>query len=312
MAASFLIMLREGFEASLIVAIVFAYLRKLERLELALPVWLGVAAAGGIAIGTGAVVHLTVGELTGVARLVTFAVISAIAVVVLTWMVFWMRRASQGIKTELHGRVDRALQADRVAIGVALVAFFAVLREGIEASMFLIAAGTTTGGWQVLVGGLAGVALASGLGVAIYLGGRRLPMKALFNITGVIVILFAAGLAAKTVQFLQAAQVMGTMADNIYDLRRFSWLTLETDVGRFLAALFGWDPRPSIEQVLAWALYLVPVLALFLRPVRPRAREVGAPGPDTAATPSAGTPAPGPAATDGPAPSSFAPTPAGN
>lgn len=268
MAAAFLIMLREGFEASLIVAIVFAYLRKLERLDLALPVWLGVGAATVIAIATGAVVHLTVGDLRGTARLVTFAVISAIAVAVLTWMVFWMRKASMGIKSELHGRVDRALQADRVAIGVALVAFFAVLREGIEAAMFLIAAGTSTGGWEVLVGGLAGIALASGIGVAVYVGGRRLPMRTLFNVTGVIVILFAAGLAAKTVQFLQAAHIMGTMADNVYDVTRYPWLTIRTDVGRFLAALFGWDPRPSIEQVLAWALYVVPVLVLFLRPQR--------------------------------------------
>lgn len=290
MAAAFIIMVREGFEASLIVAIVFAYLRKLERLDLALPVWLGVAAAGGIAIGTGAVIHVTVGDLRGTARLVTFAVISAIAVVVLTWMVFWMRKASLGIKSELHGRVDRALGTERVAVGVAVVAFFAVLREGIEASMFLIAAGTTAGGWDVLVGGLAGIALASGLGVAIYLGGRRLPMKALFNVTGVIVILFAAGLAAKTVQFLQAANVMGTMADNVYDLRRYGWLTLQTDVGRFLAALFGWDPRPSIEQVLAWALYVVPVLALFLRPQRRRAPEAVELGsPQTTTAPAAGT-----------------------
>lgn len=303
MAAAFLIMLREGFEASLIVAIVFAYLRKLERLDLALPVWLGVAAATAIAIGTGAVVHLTVGELRGATRLVIFAVISAIAVVVLTWMVFWMRKAAMGIKSELHGRVDRALQADRVAVGVALVAFFAVLREGIEAAMFLIAAGTTTGGWQVLVGGIAGIALASGLGVAIYLGGRRLPMKALFNITGVIVILFAAGLAAKTVQFLQAANVMGTMADNIYDLRRYSWLTNQTDFGRFLAALFGWDPRPSIEQVLAWVLYTVPVLALFLRPQRRAAGAAVDSGGVPAVTPSDDT-------TDDRATGSFAPTPA--
>ncbi|MBX7160135.1 MAG: FTR1 family protein [Acidimicrobiia bacterium] len=293
MAAAFLIMLREGFEASLIVAIVFAYLRKLGRLDLAVPVWLGVAAASGIAIATGIVVHLTVGDLRGSARLVTFAVISIVAVVVLTWMVFWMRKASAGIKSELHHRVDRALSTDRVAIGVAMVAFLAVLREGIEAAIFLIAASTSTGGWDVLVGGLAGIALASGLGVAVYFGGKRLPMKTLFNVTGVIVILFAAGLAAKSVQFLQAAHVLGIMRDNVYDLTRYGWLTNKTEVGRFLAALFGWDPRPSIEQVLAWVLYVVPVTVLFLRPQR---------HPDAKATPETASPADQPAAQDTAAP----------
>jgi high-affinity iron transporter len=89
-------------------------------------------------------------------------------------------------------------------------------------------------------------------------------MRAFFQVTGLVVIVFAAGLLARTVLFLQSAGDLGTMNGALYDLTRFPLLTQSTEFGKFLAAMFGWDPRPSIEQVLAWALYLVPVTLLFL------------------------------------------------
>jgi high-affinity iron transporter len=260
-----MIMLREGFEATLIVAIVFTYLRKIDRLDLSAAVWTGVAFAAGSATGLGLVLHWTIGDFHGRARLLTFAVICATAAVVLTWMIFWMRKQSRAIKNELHEKVDAALASDAARRGVTFVAFIAVLREGIESALFLVAAATGDASNNVLFGAVAGLVAACVLGYLVYRGGRQIPMAAFFKVTGVLLILFAAGLLSRTVFFLQQAGDLGTMDNAVYNLTGISWLTIDTQVGRFLAGIFGWDPRPSLEQVIAYVGYVVPVTYLFLR-----------------------------------------------
>jgi len=264
-----LIMLREGFEAALVVAIVYAYIRRIDRPDLVAPMWQGMAAAAALSIGVGIVVHLTVENLSGQPRLLAFAAVSLLAVVVLTWMIFWMRRQAHLIKGELQHNVDQAIASrGDVRLAVMTVAFLAVAREGLEATLFLIAAATTEDGWAVLVGGLIGLAGASALGALVVLGGRRLPMRQFFTVTGLILIVFAAGLVSRTVLWLQAAGELGTVWNNVYDLTAYRWLTVGTESGRFLGAMFGWDPRPSIEQVVAYLAFLVTVSRLFLRTPR--------------------------------------------
>ena len=271
MVPALLIMVREGFEAALIVAIVFAYLRRIGRLDLGRAAWAGVAAACGLSVAIGVVVHLTLGNLAGAARLRSFAAVSLAAAGVLTWMIFWMRRQARAIKNELEQKVDSAVLTGNPRRAVVAVTFFAVIREGIEAALFLLAVGTSSGGGQVVGGAVLGLTIAVGLGLAVYAGGRRLPLRTFFQVTGMVVVVFAAGLLARSVLFLQASGDLGTMADNVYDLTSFSWLTQQSEVGKMLAALLGWDPRPSIEQVLAWFGYFVPVTYLFLRrPPSPR------------------------------------------
>jgi high-affinity iron transporter len=270
MVTALLIMLREGFEAALVVAIVYAYIRRIGRRDLVAPMWQGMAAAAAVSVGAGVVVHLTVENLQGEPRLLAFAAVSLLAVVVLTWMIFWMRRQAHKIRGELHDSVDQALAGGGDArFAVMTVAFLAVAREGLEAALFLIAAATTEEGWAVLVGGLIGLAIASVLGALVVLGGRRLPMRQFFTVTGLILIVFAAGLVSRTVLWLQAAGELGTAWNNVYDLTAYRWLTVSTESGRFLGAMFGWDPRPSIEQVVAYLLFLVTVAWLFLRAPKP-------------------------------------------
>jgi high-affinity iron transporter len=273
-----LIMLREGFEAALVVAIVYAYIGRIGRRDLVAPMWRGMAAAAALSVGAGIAVHLTVEiavhltfeNLTGEPRLLAFAAVSLLAVAVLTWMIFWMRRQAHLIRGELQHSVDQAIAGrDDVRFAVMTVAFLAVAREGLEAALFLIAAATTEEGWAVLVGGLIGLAAASVLGALVVLGGRRLPMRQFFTVTGLILIVFAAGLVSRTVLWLQAAGELGTVWNNVYDLTAYRWLTVSTESGRFLGAMFGWDPRPSIEQVVAYLLFLVTVTWLFLRTPRP-------------------------------------------
>lgn len=269
MLTPMLIMVREGFEAALIVAILAVYLRRIDRLDLRRPMWQGIGAAVAISAGVGVLLERAVGGLSGAPRLRAFAAISVFAAVVLTWMVFWMRRHARSISGDLRRRLDRALSSGEVRFAVFAVAFLAVLREGLEAALFLVASATTDDGWTVVAGGSIGIAIAVGLGVAVNVFGRRLPMRAFFQVTGMIIVVFAAGLLARTVLFLQSAGDVGTLWNNVYDLTGHPWLTTRTEVGRFLGGLFGWDPRPSVEQLIAWAGYLVPVSYLFLRGGRP-------------------------------------------
>ncbi len=277
MLTALLIMVREGFEAALVVAIVYAYLRRIGRSDLSRAMWGGVLAASVLAVVAGVVIHLTVGSLDGAARLRAFAVITLTAVCVLTWMVFWMRKQARAIKGQLQHEIDDAVSSGgNVKAAVTAVAFFAVAREGLEAALFLIAAATEESGADVLIGGLIGLAIASVLGYLVVLGGRRLPMATFFKVTGLMLIVFAAGLLARSVAYLQYAGDLGTVWNNVYDVTGIESLTTSTETGRFLAAFFGWDPRPAVEQIVAWAAYLGVVSWLYLR--SPRSTQPERPG----------------------------------
>src|SRR6476469_5170368 len=175
-------MLREGFEAALVIAILYAYLRRTGRSELLGPMWAGVAAAALVSIGAGVLIHVTVDGLTGEARLYAFAVISLFAVAVLTWMIFWMRGHAWRLSKDLRSEMDEAItRRDHVRIGVVVAAFVAVLREGLEASLFLVAVATGSSGVQVLVGGLVGLAVAMVAGWMVVVGGRWLSIAPSFT-----------------------------------------------------------------------------------------------------------------------------------
>jgi high-affinity iron transporter len=261
MGESLLITLREGFEAALVVAIVLAAVRRSDRPETARWVWYGAAAAALVALVVGWLIHLTVDDLTGVARSRCFAVICFAAAGLLTWMIFWMRTHARSLKGELEGKALAALDQSAFALG--MVAFVAVAREGLETALFLISSTANSSGHDVLIGGLIGLAIASGLGVLVYHGSRFIKLRRFFQVTGVLIILFAAGLLSRGVLFLQSAGDLGTVNNAVYNLTGQRWLTQGTQSGRFLAGIFGWDPRPSFEQVLVYVLYLVPVLVLF-------------------------------------------------
>lgn len=282
MAESFLIALREGFEAALIVAIVLAFVRR-QAPEKARAVWIGTGAAIGLAVIVGFILNLTLDGLTGSARQRTFAAICVAAAGLLTWMIFWMRSHARALRGELEGKAGAAL-ASGSSMGLALVAFTAVAREGLETALFLLSTGVDSDGWDVILGTLAGLAVAVVLGALVYKGSHLFDLRKFFLVTGVLIILFAAGLVSRAVLFLQASDDLGSYNDAVYNLTRYRWLTQSSQVGRFLAGIFGWDPRPSIEQVVAYLGFLLPALYIFFkRPaVRPTTIDV-APAPLEAA-----------------------------
>jgi high-affinity iron transporter len=284
MGESFLIALREGFEAALIVAIVLAFVKRSDQPEQGRWVWYGTGVAIALSIVVGLILQLTIDGLEGEARLRTFGVICLAAAGLLTWMIFWMRTHARALKGALEGKAAHAL-ARQSGIALGAVAFFAVAREGLETALFLISTTASSDGWDIVFGTVLGLALATALGYVVYRGSRHFNMRLFFQITGVLIILFAAGLDSRAVQFFQAAGDLGSWNLNgVYDLRRYSWLTTETQSGRFLAGIFGWDPRPSIEQVVAYLGYAIPVLVLFFRGSKPVAT---APAPSTTQEPAA-------------------------
>lgn len=271
MLTAFLIMLREGFEAALIVAIIYAYIVKIDRLELRRPMWYGVAAAALLATIVGVIVNVTIESLDGSTRLRMFAMISVFAAGVLTWMIFWMRAHGRTIKGELERSIDRVVSSGgSIRWAIVGAAFAAVARETLEAALFLIAAATTGSGRQILAGGVLGLVVACALGYLVVLGGRRLPMRQFFTATGVLLIFFAAGLLSRTVMYLQSAGDLGFLWNNVYDLTAYRWLTVDSETGRFLGAMLGWDPRPSFGQVIIYLGYALGIGYLFLRTPRRR------------------------------------------
>jgi high-affinity iron transporter len=273
--ANALIMLREGFEAGLIVAILLAYLRKLDRRDAFRSIWMGAGAAAGVAAGVGAVLFLTIGELTGDARKLTFAIIMGIAAVVITWMVFWMRKQARAIKGDLEARVDLALASGTGAL--VGVAFVAVLREGIETALFFIAAAGQASNAEAFIGGAIGLLAAVVLSYSVYAGARWLNMRQFFAVSGALLLLIAAGLAARSLSEFQVVGAIPTFWFPVFDVSSVDALSTTSTLGQMLRGLFGWDPAPSIEEILIWVAYVGVIGTLYFRGLRPAARPAPAP-----------------------------------
>jgi len=270
MGAAFLITLREGIEAALIVSILLAYLRKLGRTDRSKLVWWGTAAAVGVSLVVGGVVFAVAGEFEGKAEEVFEGLVSLSAVGVLTWMIFWMRRQAARIKSELQERVDAALLGGGFAL--ASLAFVVVLREGVETALFLFATAKATaqgagGALGQAVGSVLGLGTALVLGYLLYRGGIRLNLRTFFKVTGALILVVAAGLFAYSLHELQEAGWFPILTGTAYDA---SALLPDGDgVGSILRAIVGYNDDPTWLEVVAWAGYLAATGGLFFRPAKP-------------------------------------------
>ena len=262
MGASFLITLREGLEISLVLAILIAYLVKSGRSSEQRSVWLGSGVAAIMCLALGLAFHIVAGGLNGHVEQAVEGVLATLACGVLTWMVFWMRRNARSLGGELRAKVDAATTTRALV----LIAFVAVLREGLETVLFLLSAETaSSSGSEVLIGGIMGLIVAAVLGYVVYAGGNRLNLRTFFNITGILLILFAAGLAGKAVhEFRELIEwESGWLISSPWTIS--SGPVASGWVHDFLKALFGWSPSPERLRVVAYFGYLIPVLWLYLR-----------------------------------------------
>jgi high-affinity iron transporter len=272
MGAALLITLREGLEISLVVAIIAAYLVKTGHRDRLPVMWSGVAAAVAASIATGVAFFALIGSFEGRWEKAIEGILAFAAVGVLTWMIFWMRRNARNISGELHGKLAAALAESPKAL--AIVAFVAVAREGFETALFLLGAETgTSSGAAVVVGGLIGLAIATVIGIAFYNGSSRVDLRRFFQTTGMLLILFAAGLFAKGLhEFRELFEIESSLvAASVWNVTSGP-LAAGTTLTDFLQGLFGWSPNPERIRVFGYAAYLVPVTWLFYRGDRNPAR----------------------------------------
>ena len=274
MGSSFLITLREGLEIALVLAIIVAYLHKTGRGDRVGSVWAGSAAAAVVSVIAGFIFFKVVGEFEGKWEQFIEGTLAFAAVGVLTWMIFWMRGNARGIKSELHAKIDAAIDGSGAAL--AAIAFVAVAREGFETVLFLLGAETSSSsGAEVVIGGLLGLAVAAVIGYLFYLGSDRVDLRKFFNWTGLLLILFAAGLFAKGVhEFRELFEFEGAWYSTpAWEIT--SGPLAEGWTYDFLKGLFGWSSDPERIRVAAYFAFLVPTLWFYFKgapkPVRQEA-----------------------------------------
>lgn len=270
--------LREGVEAALIVSIILAYLARTGNRRHFGRIWAGTIAAILASILAGIALFLTLGELPAPYEQVFEAGAMLVAAGVVTWMLFWMRRQAASVKGELQTRVDRALTAG-TATGLAVLAFTAVIREGLETSLFLFGLTTSaqTEAAGVLLGAVVGLGIAALLGVGFYRGARLVNLRSFFRWTGIGLIFIAAGLLASAIHELVEIGWIGVGTATVFDVSKV--LPHEAMAGapggaalvagEFLRALLGYTSQPEAIALTVWLTYIVVVLGLFLRPSRP-------------------------------------------
>ena len=265
MLGNFLIGLREGLEAALVVSILVAFLVRTNRRDVLPKVWLGVGIAVAISVGVTAALALTQQALTFEAQEAFGGSLSIIAVGFVTWMIFWMRRTARTISAELRGKLEDAIKMGTTAIVV--MAALAVGREGLETALFFFtaaqAAGETT---QPLIGFLLGIAVAVALAYLLYRGAVKINLGRFFMITGALLIFVAAGILAYGVHDLQEAGILPGLNTLAFDVSGVippdSWYAV------LLKGVFNFSPQTTVLQAVVWVLYVAVVLTLFLRPQR--------------------------------------------
>jgi len=273
--SNFLIGLREGLEAALVVGILVAYLVQVGRRDRLAPVWMGIAAAVALSLGFGAILTFTSQSLSFQAQEAFGGFMSIIAVGFVTWMVFWMRNAARSMKSELQGRLDTALAMGGGAL--VLMAFIAVGREGLETALFLWANAQATGSSaQPLLGAVLGLISACVLGYLIYRRAVAIDLAKFFTWTGAALIVVAAGVLSYAVHDLWEAGIVIFGTHTAWDIT--SWYSATSWYGSILKGVFNFSPDPNVIDVIVWWAYLVPVMTLFVLGVRKPRPAAATPG----------------------------------
>jgi high-affinity iron transporter len=267
---TFVIGLREGLEAALIVGMVAAFLRQRQQTRAFRYMWLGVATAVVLCAGAGIALHVASEQLPQREQEQLETVVGLVAVGMITWMIVWVHRNAATLKHDLELRADLALVAGS-GIALAVMAFLAVLREGLETAVFLLAAfDASTQPELTGTGAALGVLVAVVLGYAIYKGGVRINLSKFFRITGVVLVLVAAGLLATSLHTAHEAGWFNSLQEQALNLE---WLVKRGSVqSALLTGMLGIQPEPTIGEVLVWLLYAFPMTIYVLRPAKPRVK----------------------------------------
>ncbi len=272
MLPSFLLSLREGVEAALIIGILLGALRKMQRAELSRVVWSGAISAVLLSALAALVLYGLGASFEGRAEEIFEGVTMILAAGVLTWMIFWMRRQAHTLKAELESGVRRAtLQGG--GRGLFSLAFLAVLREGIELALFLVAASVNAQARGTLISAGFGLGGAILLGWLLFATTMRLDLGGFFRVTGVLMVLFAAGLFAHGVHEFNEAGLVPVIVEHVWDTNHL--LDERSFLGEMMKTLFGYNGNPSLTEVLAYAGYFAVISLGLWRDQRKQSVVVG-------------------------------------
>ena len=267
MLIAFLIMLREGIEAALIVGIVASFLKQAGYAHLMPKVWLGVTLAAFFCLAAGLAFHLGTGEIPQKQQEFLVGIIGLVAVGMITYMILWMQKAAASMKRQLQASVQAALKQGGSGYSLVVMAFLAVLREGLESVFFLIAVFSQSPSPHMPIGAALGLAAAVLIGVLIYQGGIRINLARFFRWTGVFLILVAAGLFSGSLRALHEAGIWNIGQTVLADFSAV--LHEDSPLGVLLGGFFGYTDHPSVSDVASYLIYLIPVLFWFWRGSRP-------------------------------------------
>ncbi len=265
MIAGTLITLREGLEAFLIVGILLGYLTKIKRTQFKIHIWVGTAAALLVSILLAFLFQYMAFRFEGASAEIFEAVVALLAVGVLTWMVLWMQRQSRGIKGELEQKADEAISSGQ-ALALGSLAFVSVLREGVETSLFLSALLVTSRDMQLFPGAILGLVIAAGITYILFRSAIRLNLRNFFIVTGIFLILIAAGLIGHSVMALQDLGWLPIGTTIVWNLQAF--ISNEGLAGRLLHAFVGYEAAPTLLMVFAYALYVALFGGQFYNAIR--------------------------------------------
>jgi high-affinity iron transporter len=279
MLANFLIGLREGLEAALVVSVLVAYLVKTDRRHLLPRIWGGVALAVGISLAFGALLTFGPRGLTFEAQELIGGGLSIIAVGFVTWMIFWMAKTARHLSGDLRSKIDAAAEAGRWSLAV--VALLVVGREGLETSLFLWAATNaatdngTSGTATPLIAALLGILVACVMGYLFYRGAVRINLTRFFTWTGFFLVLVAAGVLSYGIHDLQEAGVLPGLHNLAFDVSGV--IEPGSVIGTLLKGILNFSPATTKLEAVAWVLYVVPVAVAFYLVTRRRTTS-GGPG----------------------------------
>jgi high-affinity iron transporter len=281
MLPTFVIGLREGVEASLIVGIVAAFLIQQGRTDALRRMWFGVAAAIAVCLAVAIALEVVNENLPQRQQEMLETVVAVVAVVMVTYMIVFMRRHALSLRGELEARAGHAL-ASGSATALVTMAFLAVMREGLETSVFLLAAFQSSRSKVASGGGaLLGIAVAVVVGIGIYRGGRRLNLAKFFTVTGLVLVLVAAGLLSFAAHTAHEAGWLNAWQGQALDLSGF--VRPGTVRSALVTGVLGIQPKPTWAELIAWLAYLVPVTLFVVwprrTPVRPSATTTSIPDP---------------------------------
>jgi len=262
MLFSLLVTAREGIEIALIVTILLGYLRRIDQKRHFREIWYGVGAAAVLSLVIGIGLELASRELDGRVLEAFEGFTMLFAVAVLTWMLFWMKRHSAGISGELRHQINTALSRGSV-VALTLLAFSSVGREGLETVLFLFA-GSNSGSSDVMfiLGGVAGFALAVAVGVVLYYGSAKLPLRQFFLASAVALMVLAAGMLSNALMELQEAALLSELGPRPWDTE--SIISATSDLGKFLHTILGYDSAPTLAQITLYWAYLAAVLSVYV------------------------------------------------